>query len=145
MIFKIFSPKNLAKTCRFRLKTKLNYAKIDHNIGFWENGNSFAENRQKSQKIVVKQQQLVTLNLQVLCTSRFYRASRTWCKCESDAKVSTIWNPRGQCCDFNKYFSPKILAKSSRFFWLTLHQKKYWFITKSPFFSPKIGKIAKHT
>jgi hypothetical protein len=28
MIFKIFSPKNWQKNWRFRLKTKLNYAKI---------------------------------------------------------------------------------------------------------------------
>jgi hypothetical protein len=34
MIFYIFSPKISAKNWRFLLKTKLNYAKFDHNIGF---------------------------------------------------------------------------------------------------------------
>jgi hypothetical protein len=34
MIFKIFSPKNLAKKWRFLMKTKPNFEKIDHNIGF---------------------------------------------------------------------------------------------------------------
>jgi hypothetical protein len=34
MIFKIFSPKNLSKNRRFFLKTKPNFEKNDHNIGF---------------------------------------------------------------------------------------------------------------
>jgi hypothetical protein len=33
MIFKMFSPKNLAKNCLFWLKTKLKFEKTDHNIG----------------------------------------------------------------------------------------------------------------
>jgi hypothetical protein len=33
MIFEIFLPKNLAKNWRFWRKTKLNFEKIDHNIG----------------------------------------------------------------------------------------------------------------
>jgi hypothetical protein len=41
------------KNWRFWLKTKVNYAKFDHNIGFWENANVFAENFRKSQKIVI--------------------------------------------------------------------------------------------
>jgi hypothetical protein len=34
MIFKIYVPKKWAKHWRFLLKTKLNYEKNDHNIGF---------------------------------------------------------------------------------------------------------------
>jgi hypothetical protein len=42
-----------AKKWPFLLKTKLNYAKMDHNIAFWEKRHFFAENWQKSQKIVI--------------------------------------------------------------------------------------------
>jgi hypothetical protein len=51
MIIKIFSPKHLAKMA-FLFKLPLVFAKkIDHNIVF-KKANFFAENRQKSQKIV---------------------------------------------------------------------------------------------
>jgi hypothetical protein len=33
MIFKIFLPKIFAKKWRFLLETKLNFEKVDHNIG----------------------------------------------------------------------------------------------------------------
>jgi hypothetical protein len=53
MIFKIFSPKNLAKKWRFLLKLLLVFAKIVIITLFFEkNANFFAENKQKSQKIV---------------------------------------------------------------------------------------------
>jgi hypothetical protein len=39
-----FFAQTTASTCK----------KIDHNIGCWENANFFAENWQKSQKIVIK-------------------------------------------------------------------------------------------
>jgi hypothetical protein len=50
MIFKYFRRKNRRKNWRFWLKTKLNFEKIDHNIGFWEKRQFF---RRKSQKIVI--------------------------------------------------------------------------------------------
>jgi hypothetical protein len=50
---KYFCRKFQRKNWRFWLKTKLNYAKFDHNIGFWENANFFDENCRKSQKIVI--------------------------------------------------------------------------------------------
>jgi hypothetical protein len=47
--FKIFSPKNLA----FFAQTTASFCKnFNHNIGFEKNANFFAENYQKSQKIV---------------------------------------------------------------------------------------------
>jgi hypothetical protein len=52
MILKLFSPKNLAKKWHFWLKTKQNFEKVDHNIGI-KNAIFFAENLEKSQKIVI--------------------------------------------------------------------------------------------
>jgi hypothetical protein len=52
MIFKIFSPKKIAKIAFFTHKAKL-WNNFDPNIGFWENANFFAENWRKSQKIVI--------------------------------------------------------------------------------------------
>jgi hypothetical protein len=43
----------LAKIGVFKLKTKLFIQKIDHNIGFGEKCQFFAENCQKSPKIVI--------------------------------------------------------------------------------------------
>jgi hypothetical protein len=52
MIFKIFSPKNSAKKLAFLTQNKAKLCK--YNIGFFEkNANFFAENCQKSQKIVI--------------------------------------------------------------------------------------------
>jgi hypothetical protein len=54
MIFLIFSPKNLAKNWRFLLKLLLVFAKIVIlTLVFEKNANFFAENCQKSQKIVI--------------------------------------------------------------------------------------------
>jgi hypothetical protein len=54
MIFLIFSPKNLAKIFAFFAQTTATFCKnCDHNIGFEKNANFFAENWQKSQKIVI--------------------------------------------------------------------------------------------
>jgi hypothetical protein len=51
---KIFSPKNVVKKWRFYSNySYLVYCKIDYNIGFERNANCFAENWQKSQKIVI--------------------------------------------------------------------------------------------
>jgi hypothetical protein len=50
--FKYFRRKNQQKIWRFWLKTKLNFEKNDHNIVFSKNANFFAENWEKSQKIV---------------------------------------------------------------------------------------------
>jgi hypothetical protein len=47
MIFKMFSPKNLRTKWRFWLKIKLNYSKLDHNIGYWEKSQSFRRNCRK--------------------------------------------------------------------------------------------------
>jgi hypothetical protein len=53
MILKIFSPKKLQKLA-FLTYNKAKLLKIfGHNIGFWEKANFFAENSQKSQKIVI--------------------------------------------------------------------------------------------
>jgi hypothetical protein len=51
--FKYFRQKIQRKNCHFWLKTKLNYAKFYHNIGFLRKTLFFAENWQKSQKIVI--------------------------------------------------------------------------------------------
>jgi hypothetical protein len=51
--FKYFRRKFRQKNWRFWLKTKLNYPIFYHNIGFWEKRHFFAENCQKSQKIVI--------------------------------------------------------------------------------------------
>jgi hypothetical protein len=49
MIFKIFSPKNLAKKCAFFAQTTASFRKnCDHNIGFWEKRHFF---RRKLSKI----------------------------------------------------------------------------------------------
>jgi hypothetical protein len=54
MIFKIFSPKNLANNWRFLLKLLLVFAKIVIiTLVFEKNANFFAKNWQKSQKIVI--------------------------------------------------------------------------------------------
>jgi hypothetical protein len=54
MIFKIFSPKNFAKKLAFFAQTTASFCKnCDHNIVFWEKRQFFAENWQKSQKIVI--------------------------------------------------------------------------------------------
>jgi hypothetical protein len=54
MILKIFSPKKLAKSWRFLLKLLLVFAKIVIiTLVFEKNANFFAENWQKSQKIVI--------------------------------------------------------------------------------------------
>jgi hypothetical protein len=54
MIFKKFSPKNLAKISAFFAQTTASFCKnCDHNIGFEKNANFFAENWRKSQKIVI--------------------------------------------------------------------------------------------
>jgi hypothetical protein len=54
MILKIFSPKKFGKNiCVFCPNCCYFLQKFDHNIGFWENANFFAENLQKSQKIVI--------------------------------------------------------------------------------------------
>jgi hypothetical protein len=54
MIFKIFSPKNLAKKLALLAQNTVSFWKIiDHNIGFWEKRHFFAENGQKSRKIVI--------------------------------------------------------------------------------------------
>jgi hypothetical protein len=54
VIFKIFSPKNLGKKIGvFLLKLLLVFAKIEiMTLAFEKNANFFAENKQKSQKIV---------------------------------------------------------------------------------------------
>jgi hypothetical protein len=51
--FKYFCRKIQRKNWRFCLKTKPNFEKVDHNIGFYEKRQFFAENWQKSQKIVI--------------------------------------------------------------------------------------------
>jgi hypothetical protein len=54
MIFKMFSPKNLVKMLAFLLKLLLVFAKIlIIALVFEKNANFFAENWQKSQKIVI--------------------------------------------------------------------------------------------
>jgi hypothetical protein len=54
MILKLFSPKNVAKILAFFAQTTVTFCKkIDHNIGFLEKRHFFAENWQKSQKIVI--------------------------------------------------------------------------------------------
>jgi hypothetical protein len=54
MILKTFSPKNLAKTMAFFAQTTASFCKnCYHNIGFWEKRQFFAENWQKSRKIVI--------------------------------------------------------------------------------------------
>jgi hypothetical protein len=53
-IFKIFSPKTLAKLLAFLLKLLLVFfKKYDRNIGFWKKRFYFAENWQKSHKLVI--------------------------------------------------------------------------------------------
>jgi hypothetical protein len=54
MIFKIFSPKNLAKKLAFFAQTTACFAKIVIiTLVFEKNANFFAENCRKSQKIVI--------------------------------------------------------------------------------------------
>jgi hypothetical protein len=54
MIFKIFSPKNLAKNSAFFTPIKGKFAeKVIITLVFEKNANFFAENVQKSQKIVI--------------------------------------------------------------------------------------------
>jgi recombinational DNA repair protein RecR len=55
MIFKIFSPKNSAKKLAFFAQTTASFCKnCDHKtLVFEKNANFFAENRRKSQKIVI--------------------------------------------------------------------------------------------
>jgi hypothetical protein len=54
MIFEMFSPKKIAKKLAFLTRNKAKLCKIfAHTIGFSENANFFAENWQKSQKIVI--------------------------------------------------------------------------------------------
>jgi hypothetical protein len=49
-----FWPKNVEKKSAFLTQNKAKFwKKIDHNIGFWEKRQFFAENRQKSLKIVI--------------------------------------------------------------------------------------------
>jgi hypothetical protein len=54
MIFQIFSPKNFAKILAFLTKNKANfYKKLIITLVFKKNANFFAENWEKSQKIVI--------------------------------------------------------------------------------------------
>jgi hypothetical protein len=54
LIFKIFSPKNLAKILAFFAQTTASFSKkCDHNIGFEKNAIFSAENWQKPQIIVI--------------------------------------------------------------------------------------------
>jgi hypothetical protein len=54
MIFKIFSPKNFAKKSAFLTQKKLNFEKkLIITLVFKKNANFFAENWEKSQKIVI--------------------------------------------------------------------------------------------
>jgi hypothetical protein len=46
--------KKIGEKMDFLLNTKLNYTKNDHNIGFLEERNFFAENYRKSLKILIK-------------------------------------------------------------------------------------------
>jgi hypothetical protein len=54
MIFKIFSPKNLAKKLAFLTKNKAKFSKkLIITLVFKKNAKFFAENWEKSQKIVI--------------------------------------------------------------------------------------------
>jgi hypothetical protein len=53
MIFKIFSPKNLAKKLAFLTKQSQILKKMIITLVFKKNANFFAENEEKSQKIVI--------------------------------------------------------------------------------------------
>jgi hypothetical protein len=54
MIFKIFSPKNLAKKLAFLTQNKAKlYKNLSKTLVFEKNANFFAENCRKSQKIVI--------------------------------------------------------------------------------------------
>jgi hypothetical protein len=53
MIYKIFSPKNLAKILAFLTQNKATLKKIIITLVFEKNANFFAENGRKSQKIVI--------------------------------------------------------------------------------------------
>jgi hypothetical protein len=53
MIFKIFSPKNLANILTFFAQTTASFWKKDHNIGFWEKRHFFRRKSQKSPKIMI--------------------------------------------------------------------------------------------
>jgi hypothetical protein len=62
--FKYFRRKILRTNWRFWFKTKPNFEKNDHCIGFWKNANFFAENWGKSQKIVIITSTPVLSNLE---------------------------------------------------------------------------------
>jgi predicted dinucleotide-binding enzyme len=68
MIFKIFSPKNSAEKMAFLAQNKAKLCKIlIITLVFEKNANFFAENRQKSQKIVIITSTPDWANFRLLC------------------------------------------------------------------------------
>jgi hypothetical protein len=59
--------------CIFCLNCCYFLQKFDHNIGFWENANFFAENLQKSQKIVI-----IASTPLFQCDAMFFFSFRVW-------------------------------------------------------------------